>query len=367
MRRLLAGPLSITYLNNTYPALHGLRFFTAIYVIAWHCKPYPSWFPTVWFGMDIFFILSGYLIGLILFYHLDSDQGSLKRFYIRRAFRTFALFYFVLLVATITYIIKGIDIGPVWREYLYLGNYYRLFKEPYVMFWGWSLAVEEHFYLFCPTFLVLLGKLKTHQHRFAVMFAVILLTFAYRLYFYLSGPIVEERLTEVYYFTHYRIDEFVWGIVAAYCSYHFKGRTEEILNHKYSRIFVPMTVVGLMAWHISIPPVSLWSSLWFCIAGVAFSLLILYLIHVRSWLEAFFSHKIFLVLATLTYGSYLVHIYVIRFVKRTLFKEFNYDLSPDNQWLAVFIVAIVLTFALSYILHILIEKPFLYLRQKHFP
>jgi peptidoglycan/LPS O-acetylase OafA/YrhL len=77
----------------------------------------------LWFGMDLFFVLSGFLIGNILIkgQTLSSGRGLL-RFYVRRGFRTFPLYYFVL-AALVVIDLYGSDVSTLWRELIYLTNY----------------------------------------------------------------------------------------------------------------------------------------------------------------------------------------------------------------------------------------------------
>ena len=76
--------LSIRLLPNKYSALHGLRAIGIFLVVNYHVTP--SYFPEIinlWFVMDQLFVLSGFLIGLILLSDLKREQGLL-RFYLRR-------------------------------------------------------------------------------------------------------------------------------------------------------------------------------------------------------------------------------------------------------------------------------------------
>jgi len=107
-----------------------------------------------WIGVDLFFVLSGFLIaGLLFREHQQYGQISLKRFYIRRGFKIYPPFY-VLLLATVFF--RPLTGGKLWPraaavESVFLQNYsYGL--------WGhtWSLAVEEHFYIALPILLVVL-------------------------------------------------------------------------------------------------------------------------------------------------------------------------------------------------------------------
>jgi peptidoglycan/LPS O-acetylase OafA/YrhL len=137
------------------PALDGVRGFAVLLVILFHF--FGIGFG--WLGVDLFFVLSGFLITGIL---IDSKhkQHFFRNFYIRRTLRIFPLYYFALIVFFIL-INAGItelkdpsffSKNSVWY-FLYIQNWLYAFqgwpRDP-VMNHFWSLAIEEQFYLFWP-------------------------------------------------------------------------------------------------------------------------------------------------------------------------------------------------------------------------
>jgi peptidoglycan/LPS O-acetylase OafA/YrhL len=99
-----------------------------------------------WLGVNLFFVLSGFLITGIL---VESKQRPdyYKRFYIRRALRILPAFYAALLVLTLTPSQNG---KYLFLSFFYLSNLAPLFAIPMTYTMLWSLAVEEHFYLIWP-------------------------------------------------------------------------------------------------------------------------------------------------------------------------------------------------------------------------
>jgi len=108
-----------------------------------------------WTGVNLFFVLSGFLITGIL---LDSKSRPdyYRRFYIRRALRILPAFYLLLILLWIlprTGWLEGRHVGWPYLclSFFYFANFTPLFGVPAQYFALWSLAVEEHFYLFWPT------------------------------------------------------------------------------------------------------------------------------------------------------------------------------------------------------------------------
>jgi len=153
------------------PGLDGIRGLAIALVLATH-----TWYlwPSGWFnggseGVDVFFVLSGFLItSLLLEEYADSLDLSLGAFYKRRALRLFPALYLMLTVAFVAsrlihsvavgYPLGG-ELGGIGETVGYIYNWRFLFT-PTLGAWGiaqvWSLGVEEQFYVFWPLLLLLL-------------------------------------------------------------------------------------------------------------------------------------------------------------------------------------------------------------------
>lgn len=140
-------------------SLDGLRGLAIILVILFHY----TWMSVGWMGVQIFFVLSGFLITSILVADLRLPfKTYLARFYWRRSLRIFPLYFGYLLVLSGVFVLTG---GPSVFErhwpflYTYTINFRRLlptFQDNPFFGHFWSLAVEEQFYLLWPTLLFLL-------------------------------------------------------------------------------------------------------------------------------------------------------------------------------------------------------------------
>jgi len=149
-----------------HPELDGLRGLAILLVLIWHYSRFLN--PETsnqlitltnitWSGVDLFFVLSGFLIGGILLDHRRSEN-LFRVFYLRRAFRIFPL-YFLVLLSYVACLLLRLDIPylftghiPIWSYATFLQNFtiswYAV--NPAYMGGSWSLAVEEQFYLLFP-------------------------------------------------------------------------------------------------------------------------------------------------------------------------------------------------------------------------
>jgi len=173
------GPTCSPLVQPFYPALDGLRAIAILSVMALHFGLQVWWAPAVkwgWVGVDLFFVLSGFLITGILFDSLQSP-AYFKNFYMRRALRIFPLYYgFWLLLLLLTPIFHfqwnvqvlstvgylgnlvqnashGASTVLVHRSLGHAGQEHRLIFTHF-----WSLCVEEQFYLIWPALVFLLRE-----------------------------------------------------------------------------------------------------------------------------------------------------------------------------------------------------------------
>lgn len=100
------------------------------------------------YGVDLFFLLSGYLITGILLKSRE-DTAYFRRFYARRAFRIFPIYYAYLAIYCAIYGSTGLHISKAWY-FFYLSNWRPVTLQPILLLHFWSLAVEEQYYLAWP-------------------------------------------------------------------------------------------------------------------------------------------------------------------------------------------------------------------------
>ncbi|HVN51750.1 MAG TPA: acyltransferase family protein [Acidimicrobiales bacterium] len=167
------------------PALDGLRAIAVLAVLAYHWPA--SWMPGGFLGVEVFFVISGYLItSLLLGERVRTGTTDLKAFWARRARRLLPALFTLLAVVSAVWLIwypsevAGLR-GAVVAALAYVTNWYLIaVKQSYFASVGrpspflhlWSLAVEEQFYLVWP--LVLLGLLRVFRRRMRLVLVAVL-------------------------------------------------------------------------------------------------------------------------------------------------------------------------------------------------
>ena len=167
-----------------------------------------------WAGVDLFFVLSGFLIGgLLSKEYLKNGQVRVGRFLCRRAFKIYPPFYLMLICTFFWYIGSGRTIEPrPWLgDTLFLQNYIgRVWKH------RWSLAVEEHFYIAVALFFAMGSRTRfLERPRFTIaLFAAVLVTILLlRISAAESGTFDRESQL---FATHMRLDALLFGTSLAY-------------------------------------------------------------------------------------------------------------------------------------------------------
>jgi peptidoglycan/LPS O-acetylase OafA/YrhL len=170
------------------PGLDGLRALAVTAVLLYHAGL--KWMPGGFLGVEVFFVISGYLITALLLAEWRREGTiSLKGFWLRRARRLLPALY-VLLVATLAFAVVFLPgevaglrgdvlaaMGYVTNWYLILGHqsYFESVGRPSLLQHLWSLAVEEQFYLIWPVVLAVgLGVGATHMRRRRVLTVALL-------------------------------------------------------------------------------------------------------------------------------------------------------------------------------------------------
>jgi peptidoglycan/LPS O-acetylase OafA/YrhL len=378
-------------LDNRYPALHGMRVLAIVSVVQYHVTMLfaftsglpldPQWATTsmtVFFGMDLFFVLSGFLIGSILIRSVESSGAPhVRRFYLRRAFRTFPSYYVVLTFLAVATTLTVAQRQHLWLEYVYLSNYgMPLVPGDLVMPWGWSLSLEEQFYLAVPLLFLMLRKLRNDSARLTVLGVLWNSALVVRLVLCLRHPSWNEHALYdfLYYRTHTRFDTLVAGITLAYVQYRWHAPIARWLQSPGARAALALPSLACLwllmrPWMFGERAIRLMHAFsWGTLTSIMYFCWVLLLLNGGvGWIHRAFSAPIFRRVATLGYGVYLVHIplciTIIAPVARSLVNHRGWPMLV--VWPIAVTLLLIVSLSASYVLHLVVEKPALLLRDRY--
>jgi peptidoglycan/LPS O-acetylase OafA/YrhL len=213
------APVATSFFVPGYiPQFDGLRGLAILLVLIGHSGfleelPHAGMLEYTRFGVDLFFVLSGFLITGIL---TDSkgSQHYFRNFYARRALRIWPLYYLVLFVAFVVAPLFAPSMRAtavsIWPAFVfYVQNIVFAYRNTYPFGLGatWSLAVEEQFYLTWPVLVFLLKK----RTLAIVSVLLVVMSLSLRLSFHFHGA----PLGFVHFFTLSRLDAIAFGSLAA--------------------------------------------------------------------------------------------------------------------------------------------------------
>lgn len=371
-------------LPNHYPALHGLRVLAIVLVVQLHATTALLVaglvsFSTMhlWFGMDLFFLLSGFLIGSML---LEEDSTGRRvdmlRFYLRRTFRIVPSYLVVLTALATAFPMLPLMRANLWKEYLYLTNYVPPLPGLVVMPWGWSLALEEHFYLVVPVLVMLLRALRSTRAQLWTLVALWLSGLGMRLAaIALDGPWDPTRALAVMYVqTHLRYDILIAGIFTACVHRNYRERLSAWFRYRSVRsVFWAISLLAFAALIFTVrlqqQSMGYAALCWGTITSLAYVPLVLLLINHQGVVARLLSKSFFRFVATFGYGIYLVHVPVIHLVWIPIATTAHKLLGLPWQvlWPSTIVGALSVSTLIGHGLHVLIEKPALKLRDRVSP
>ena len=378
---------ALDLLDNRHASLHGLRVFAIVSVLQFHVTAIyvqeagirldPRWAEssmTIFFGMDLFFFLSGFLIGAILLRSIEVEKKqNVRRFYLRRVFRTFPSYYVVLTFLACVMTLTAAQRHNLIYEYTYTTNYTSLRRPDVVMFWGWSLALEEQFYLTVPIFLFVLSRLRTDRGRAVLLILVWLSALVTRLVYYrLHRPFTDlELYDQIYFRTRTRFDPLVAGIFLAFLQHRWREPIGRWLMHPRNRALLALPTLSCL-WFLLDPQIAGEKNqqvahlfLWGTVTSLFYLGTLLLLLHGHGWVPRFLSAPIFRRIATLGYGVYLVHIPIADNVLVPVAQKLQAKhASMLWVWPLSVLALVVLSLTVAYFLHVLVEKPSLRIRDR---
>ncbi len=339
------------------PEIDGLRAVAVGVVILYHSKISlfgHRYFEGGFIGVDIFFVISGYLISSIIFKELITKRSlNLKYFYERRVRRILPVLLIIMLVSFLFswFFLLPSSFVDFSKSILYtLGfssnfffhysgqDYYSpsgLFK-PFLH--TWSLSVEEQFYIIFPFTLFIIFK---YFRKYLLLILII-------------GSLISLSLAEwtsrnspslSFYFLHTRLWELLIGSILAYYEI-IRGHRS---NYKFLNLILPLVGLLLICHSVFFFNDQILHPSIFTLSPIIGVCLIIWFSNKDEFITKILSSKLFVGVGLISYSLYLWHYPIFAFMRIT-------ELSHDNKTAQFFSIAIL--FILSISSYILIEKPF---------
>lgn len=365
----------------TYPSenkkLHGLDHLRALAIIAvlfYHYRmfPHPRWIDETmgfgWTGVDLFFVLSGYLISAQLFASMAAGkQISLPEFFIKRVFRIIPAY---LAVLAIYFLIPAFHekeaLPPLWKFLTFTQNFGFDIKNFGTFSHVWSLCVEEHFYLLLPLVLITLIHFKAGRKAGWLLLAVLIFGYVMRLYswYVLIAPETGQSTYGItwykymYYPTYNRLDGLLAGVAIA-ALFTFRPAIKAWLT-RFGNIILLLGIIVLAgAWFLCDDQKSFHASIsGYPLIAAGYGLMVMAAVSPSCFLYRFNS-RITALIAKLSFALYLSHKGVIHVVHPLLAET---GIAPKGN--LMFVLCLLAAGLGALLLNKAVEEPFLQWRQR---
>lgn len=358
-----------------------LRAMAILLVMLHHgFQLFPIPLPPVPDGVDIFFVLSGYLIGGILIKTVEKKQGfswsDLKTFWFRRWFRTLPAFWVTLILNLILYFFINLQTQSVrstlklmivkeklWEYFFFIQNFATNLKSRFFAE-SWSLSVEEWFYLLLPVFILFSIKsgLKPLKAIFLSILIIIIVPILLRFTFsdiHLKLTWLSTRMVVVM-----RLDSIGCGVLMAFIRY-YKPKMWDILANYKSLILLGIIIfygsfLIIFMGHEYLNSSVLTNLFFYTLTNIGVMIAIPVMSKMMTKDTVF--EKVITFISLTSYSIYLLNysiivalIQIIRPNPATRFEEF-----------ISLIAYLITTFGASYLMYRFVEQPFMRLRDKYF-
>lgn len=254
-------------------------------------------------GVNLFFVLSGFLISGILMTNKDSMEGAwqfLKQFYVRRFLRIFPLYYLVIFIGVV-FIIPGAKDYFFWHI-AYTSNYKIALNSGNAAQYThlWSLAVEEQFYIVFPFLILITPK----RHYLKLFYTLGLLAIVCRITPYLILNDENKSFWVSYAFTPCCFDSFAIGAILAFYFNYDKIKLHKLLQYKSIYFTSLLLFIVCTYFNFFIPTRTLYSFFCFWVIGTAA------LGKFKGATKGILENRAIIYLGKITYGLYVYHFFM---------------------------------------------------------
>lgn len=317
-----------------------------------------------WTGVDLFFVLSGFLIGGLLFSELSrSGAVDVKRFLIRRSFKIWPAYYVLLAFVILATPVSASRLSTFAPHAFHLQNYFRD-----VPLHTWSLAIEEHFYLALPLLLYILASCtrRDPNRLFSAIIGMTLAVVATCLTLRLIGGVPVEDLARRLSPTHVRADSLFWGVFLA-ALYHLKPDWfATVARHRKSLLVLAVLLISPMLF-LSIET-SVFVTTWgYVFLYLGYGCLIVAAVSAPDRVAPSLPGRALVFVGASSYSIYLWHWHLSNLLKAAAARAYPSGMPPALWWLLLMALYIVAAIAAGWFMGRLVEVPMLKLRDRMFP
>ena len=327
-----------------------------------------------WMGVDLFFVLSGYLIGSqLLRPYLAGEHRRLWDFYRNRLYRVLPAYLVVLGVYFLVPVWREQSrISPLWKFLTFTGSLIADDRVNRAFSHVWSLCIEEHFYLLLPVIVLLMMRRPSARRTAALLASLVLFGVCIRsfiLVHYLwplaraGQPFGLVYLVRIHYATYSHFDGLLAGVALALIKTFRPSWWNALVKRGHSLFGLGICLVGIAVWLFK----DRWSSVFgasafgtivgFPILSLGLGLVVASALTTNGLLSRFKVPGAKLI-ATLAYSLYLTHKALIHLVD-LCFPGLSH--MGSGPWLGVYVASCL---AVSAALYLCVEQPFLILRDK---
>ncbi len=355
--------------------LDFLRGVAIVLVLLRHqpiCKPLEN---IGWIGVQLFFVLSGYLVSNLLFQEWRKFGGiNPLRFLIRRGFKIYPSYYLIYAL-NLGVLNRGAVIRnpkAILSELFFLQNYVVGFGYTFPV--GWSLAIEEHFYLLLAFSLWLAAsyRLISFEERPAqfkpdrfqlTLLSLMLACLVMRIL--TDGPYNQFRYT----MTHLRLDSLLAGVFVAY-SLSFENSKLKTVFEGHKRLFVVLAFLSV-CWSpfIKLAGSNFLQTIGLTLVYFAAAITLLYCLltpNIDQQMNRAFSRPVTRLMSRVGVGSYAI--YLLHWLVNSVFERLCFTPHPENYLPVVrFVMTSLVTIPLGLIVTSTFEAYFLRLRNRLYP
>ena len=308
-------------------------------------------------GVDLFFVLSGFLIGSILINLFENQKNityaTLFHFFKRRWYRTLPN-YFLFLLLNIVLIYFGIINGSLNKYLIPFFAFLQNFTKPYdFLFWeSWSLSVEEWFYVLFPLLLFLLYKVTRKKYSVKKIILIGIISFLILPLIYRISQSGRNLHFDLFFrkLVLTRLDTIGYGLLAAYIRFYYARFWEKSKN-------ITLTIGIILLVLLIYTDKNVFFLETFYYSGIGLSLILLLPIF-ESWKIEKIPWKPFQFISRISYSMYLTNLIILQLIVN-FFNGLDFKFFILEYTLFWFFVILS-----SYLIYKFYEKPFMDLRNK---